>query len=53
MFLGSPPLYYTHYECYIWNVYQALATALIIACVDCILILRGVFLPDDISLAPR
>ncbi|KAJ2914626.1 hypothetical protein MD484_g5789, partial [Candolleomyces efflorescens] len=40
MFLGTPPFTFTHYECYIWNVYQALASALVVACVDYILILR-------------
>ncbi|KAF6765466.1 hypothetical protein DFP72DRAFT_203941 [Ephemerocybe angulata] len=40
MFLGTPPFTFSHHDCYIWNVYQALATTLVIACVDYILILR-------------
>ncbi|EAU90799.1 hypothetical protein CC1G_09276 [Coprinopsis cinerea okayama7 len=39
-FLGTPPFTFTERECYIWNVYQALASALLIASVDYILILR-------------
>lgn len=40
MFLGTPPFTFTNHECYIWNVYQAIASLLIVACVDYILILR-------------
>lgn len=41
MFVGTPPFRFTSQDCYIWNVYQGLASVLIIASVDYILILRG------------
>ncbi|RXW18129.1 hypothetical protein EST38_g7729 [Candolleomyces aberdarensis] len=40
LFVGTPPFTFTKRECYIWNVYQGLATVLIVAAVDYILILR-------------
>ncbi|KAF6765545.1 hypothetical protein DFP72DRAFT_998041 [Ephemerocybe angulata] len=40
LFVGTPPFTFTTHECYIWNVYQSLASVLIIAAVDYILILR-------------
>ncbi|KAJ3550553.1 hypothetical protein NMY22_g405 [Coprinellus aureogranulatus] len=40
MFIGTPPFTFTHRGCYIWNVYQALASALVVTSVDYILILR-------------
>ncbi|TFK21154.1 hypothetical protein FA15DRAFT_624407 [Coprinopsis marcescibilis] len=39
-FYGTPRFTYSNHDCYIWNTYQALATILIIAAVDYILLLR-------------
>lgn len=41
LFLGTPPFTFTPRECYIWNVYQALASTLLVAAVDWILVLRS------------
>ncbi|TFK22090.1 hypothetical protein FA15DRAFT_671903 [Coprinopsis marcescibilis] len=40
LFIGTPPFTFTARDCYIWNVYQALASLLIISAVDYILVLR-------------
>ncbi|TFK22093.1 hypothetical protein FA15DRAFT_51579 [Coprinopsis marcescibilis] len=40
LFLGTPPFTFTASECYIWAVYQALASTLLIASVDYILVMR-------------
>ena len=37
----TPPFHFTPYDCYIWQVYQAVALSLILTVVDIILILRG------------
>ncbi|KAJ7647622.1 hypothetical protein FB45DRAFT_822622 [Roridomyces roridus] len=42
--IGSPELtphfHFTPHDCFIWEVYQGVATVLILAAVDCVLILR-------------
>ncbi|TEB18373.1 hypothetical protein FA13DRAFT_1746048 [Coprinellus micaceus] len=40
MFIGTPPFTFSKHGCYIWNVYQTLASLLIVASVDYVLILR-------------
>ena len=37
----TPPLNFTPHDCYIWQIYQAVALSLILIAVDTILILRG------------
>ena len=37
----TPPFHFTPHDCYIWQVYQAVALSLILTVVDIILILRG------------
>ncbi|KAG2008480.1 hypothetical protein CC2G_013910 [Coprinopsis cinerea AmutBmut pab1-1] len=39
-FYGTPNVFYSSHDCYIWNAYQAVATILIIAGADYILLLR-------------
>jgi len=36
----TPPFHFTPHDCYIWEVYQAVAVSLVLAVVDMILILR-------------
>jgi hypothetical protein len=37
----TPPFHFTPHDCYIWQVYQAVALSLILTAIDFILILRG------------
>ncbi|RXW13396.1 hypothetical protein EST38_g12464 [Candolleomyces aberdarensis] len=49
-FYGAPlPLTYPYRACYIWNVYQALSSILIITTVDYILLLRGLLYVAEIA----
>ncbi|KAF8813837.1 hypothetical protein BYT27DRAFT_7180605 [Phlegmacium glaucopus] len=36
----TPPLHFTPHDCYIWQIYQAIAASLILMAIDTILILR-------------
>jgi hypothetical protein len=51
MFIGTPPFTFSKHGCYIWNVYQTLASLLIVASVDYVLILRGQF-PSLVYFSP-
>ncbi|KAJ7502910.1 hypothetical protein B0H11DRAFT_1712201 [Mycena galericulata] len=55
--IGSPELtpqfHFTHNDCFIWQVYQGVATVLVFAAVDCVLILRVYALYHNVAIIRR